>query len=689
MTGASAGCGDKIGQSICGTNLPNGFTHAMDIAIEWDTDPVAFASLCKYNCELKHGVGNVDHVVLSARYYNCYCMRSTGSCTNPTLDLTTEYPDDYLLDVSECTSQPPPPCLVNQHAFHRACLNCPNGWTSEVVQNPWQTYTSECTQMLNCEADHYASNGACEECATGKYRTEGDYPHKGNTQCGKCAVRMQHCESRGNIVQQTLGISYKDDMEAFFNACQCVPGTVKYLAPVALDTCFCVPDCVGRKKSYSTDFRILECMCTTDDITCEHGTPNGIIPSCGCTCDRGYEGDFCEKKAPFVRPDITCDSVGTLCARKKKQLKPTVVCPNHRCTTEVCCEDMSPQTCQDTIDATSTFCTRRRRVNKDDLSNTCAKFPCRVRECCDAPTRGCKTDHCNKGTFDIHDESKCFSCSRGTCSNKRCVCPAGFGGTKCDVRISKGAQQEKVKDIRASFSGNSDNDKKQRQNAYKAFVKDIVRAKIAEGASVREAVKEYTLPIAKVDLPLKTAAVITKTPAIASVPDNSDQDDDCHLGASATNCGMVDLKDDRDNNQQTIVSVGDDVGSWAVVVDAGTIVSKQIRTGEDTYDMQCWNGEWEAVEEKTSGDVFECNNRVIFIGSQIGICDETTCLNGGTCVAAGDSFTCTCPILWEGQLCEIPKTAGNDGTSTTCAEAFDNADKIAFQNLNCACAYTC
>merc|ERR1712100_660844 len=160
--------------------------------------------------------------------------------------------------------------------------------------------------------------------------------------------------------------------------------------------------------------------------------------------------------------------------------------------------------------------------------------------------------------------------------------------------------------------------------AYKALVQDIVRAKIAAGASLKDTVKENMLTIAKTDLPSTTAAVITKTPRVAAIPDNADQDDDCHLGASATNCGMVDLKDDRDNNQQTIVSVGDDVGSWAVVVDAGTTVSKQIRTGADTYDMQCLDtaeGDWEAVEQKTTGDVFECNNRAIYIGSQIGICD--------------------------------------------------------------------
>ena len=433
---------------------------------------------------------------------------------------------------------------------------------------------------------------------------------------------------------------------------------------------------------------------------------NGATCSEGkCTCTEGYSGETCQVKAGaiFRRPDTKCSTAAKLCARKHKELKPnpwTIVCPDHRCTSDICCDTIAPTTCQNTIGINAQFCTRIGRVNNNDLSNTCAKYPCKPKECCSAPSRGCKTgDACNADdSFDQHVEEKCFTChSRSTCTDKKCVCPDGYGGVKCDLRISQGARQDKIKAIRRANGGRlgqtpTESQKKQRQEAYKAFVEDIVRAKIAAGASVKDTIKENTLTIAKSDLPAQAAVVITRTPRIAAVPDNAEQDDDCHLGASATNCGMVDLKDDRDSNQQTIVNVGNDVGSWAVVVDDGNIVSKQTRTGTNTYDMQCWDpdaGDWEATEQMSEGEVFECNGRAIYIGSQVGVCDETTCQNDGTCAASGNTFTCVCPIAWMGQLCDIPNNAGNDGNSSTCTEAFDKADKVSYQNLNCACRTTC
>lgn len=437
------------------------------------------------------------------------------------------------------------------------------------------------------------------------------------------------------------------------------------------------------------------------DETCTASgcTANGAACSAAAECRSGVCSDsLCAAPAgsapaaAFTVPDTTCASAPNLCTRKHKQSKATsTVCPNHVCTAAVCCDDIQAQTCQATIDASATFCTRVGRVNNADLSNTCTKYPCKVQECCSVPTRGCKTgSHCNVGTFDIHDESKCFTCdASATCTDKKCVCPAGFGGVKCDVSLNV---QAKIVDVRTTFSGNSDSVKVQRQNAYKAFVEDIVRAKVAAGAPLRDTIRGNMLTISKSDLPSTTAAAIKKTPRVAAVPNNADQNDDCHLGASAANCGMVDLKEDRDTNHQTIVRVGDDVGSWSVLVDGGTIVSKQTRTGTDAYDMQCWDtedGDWQAAEQLTTDDVFACNDRAIYIGSQIGICDETTCHNGGTCTASGNTFTCICPILWSGQICTVPNAAGNDGTSQTCSEAYDDADRIAFQNLNCACGNSC
>lgn len=432
--------------------------------------------------------------------------------------------------------------------------------------------------------------------------------------------------------------------------------------------------------------------CTANGAACSAAAEcrSGVCSDSLCAAPAGSAGSA--PAAAFTVPDTTCASAPNLCTRKHKQSKATsTVCPNHVCTAAVCCDDIQAQTCQATIDASATFCTRVGRVNNADLSNTCTKYPCKVQECCSVPTRGCKTgSHCNVGTFDIHDESKCFTCdASATCTDKKCVCPAGFGGVKCDVSLNV---QAKIVDVRTTFSGNSDSVKVQRQNAYKAFVEDIVRAKVAAGAPLRDTIRGNMLTISKSDLPSTTAAAIKKTPRVAAVPNNADQNDDCHLGASAANCGMVDLKEDRDTNHQTIVRVGDDVGSWSVLVDGGTIVSKQTRTGTDAYDMQCWDtedGDWQAAEQLTTDDVFACNDRAIYIGSQIGICDETTCHNGGTCTASGNTFTCICPILWSGQICTVPNAAGNDGTSQTCSEAYDDADRIAFQNLNCACGNSC
>ena len=85
----------------------------------------------------------------------------------------------------------------------------------------------------------------------------------------------------------------------------------------------------------------------------------------------------------------------------------------------------------------------------------------------------------------------------------------------------------------------------------------------------------------------------------------------------------------------------------------------------------------------TSG-TFQCNQHVIQIGSQTDICDPDTCIHG-ECTADGDSFTCTCNPGYAGTYCELIDDSGNTGESTNCLDAYNNHDKIAYQNLGCGC----
>jgi len=656
---------------------------------------------------------DISHLSFSNKQSHHATISSTCTPTGCTaVGLACSADDECISGACDTTCQLR--CAENEHVAGGACIACAAGKSRDAGDDPAGGDTV-CAWDPCAENEHVAG-GACAACAAGFSRDAGDFPPN-DTTCNKEPVfkLIDHddetCEDAGyvtlteaecqkykssvssgtitgaggsySVTTHPAGCTIRDyDLASWYNSKPEADTTTKCDNVATTYNCVC-------KEPEVILCAINQRVVSNDCVDC----PAGETSAAGA--NMAGADTTCNSPTNFKKPDTTCASVPTLCTRRNKEAKATtIVCPNHICTTDVCCQNIAPTTCQAAIDATSTMCTKHGRANAPDLSATCAKYPCKIKECCVASTRGCNTGtHCNVGTFDIHDESKCFAChSRATCTAKKCVCPSGYGGVKCDIQLSTGAKQDKIKNIRSSFAGSTDNDKKQRQEAYKLFVQDIVRAKINAGASVKDTIMNNMLTIAKSDLPTSTAAIITKTPRVAAVPDNSDQDDDCHLGASATNCGMVDLKDDRDNNQQTIVSVGDDVGSWAVVVDGGSTVSKQIRTSATTYDMQCWDNEeddWGATEEFTAGSVFQCNNKAIFIGSQIGICDETTCQNGGTCAASGNTFTCICPIVWSGQLCDVPNAGGNNGTSATCSDAFDNADKVAFQNLNCACANTC
>ena len=120
-----------------------------------------------------------------------------------------------------------------------------------------------------------------------------------------------------------------------------------------------------------------------------------------------------------------------------------------------------------------------------------------------------------------------------------------------------------------------------------------------------------------------------------------------------------DLADDTDTT--TIVTVGDDIGSWSVLAEGDTILSKQTRTGEFTYDMQCWDanagnwGEVTAVDVTLETSKYACNGKVLLVASQAGVCTNQ-CGDNGVCSDDGEFYVCTCNPGFMGDHCELQDT---------------------------------
>ena len=257
-------------------------------------------------------------------------------------------------------------------------------------------------------------------------------------------------------------------------------------------------------------------------------------------------------------------------------------------------------------------------------------------ECCDPKTITCNDFNCarigrtpsgNQGTT----IQEC--CTKPTCSCPQGECVDG----KC--RTNRGGQGlERTQDL------------------------------ISQETNTREALRQHTI-------------IIDNKPQ-AKAPVNVHQDDTCAQGAKHEGCGTLDTKLDRTEHKRTTLHTGG-IGSWTVLIDDDNIITKQTQA-TDGYDMQCWlEGAWSQPTTMTTG-TYQCNQHVIKIGSQTDICDPTTCIRG-ECTPDGDSYTCTCDPGWQGESCNTPDNSGNTGTSTSCLEAYNNYDKIAYQDLGCGC----
>jgi hypothetical protein len=242
------------------------------------------------------------------------------------------------------------------------------------------------------------------------------------------------------------------------------------------------------------------------------------------------------------------------------------------------------------------------------------------------------------------------------------VCNAGWGGVTCEREITKTARRNFVASARINKNPTV-RDLQVRQQRLKTFAADLLKEKLLTASSKKEAVKEARLEVEKEDFSPKTQRMIEGlgTPMIAAAPPNSEEDDSCHLGADSDNCVTFDLLDDASDDTTTIVTVDDSVGSWSVLAEGDTILSKQTRTGEFTYDMQCWDADALEWSEKTTVDVsadsskYACNGKVLLVASQAGVCTNQ-CGDNGVCSDDGEFYICICNPGWTGQHCELVDT---------------------------------
>ena len=169
----------------------------------------------------------------------------------------------------------------------------------------------------------------------------------------------------------------------------------------------------------------------------------------------------------------------------------------------------------------------------------------------------------------------------------------------------------------------------------------------------------------------------------APVPDCSSYDNE--------NCCSYDIANDA-NGKPTLVQPFD-VGSFAIMCDGSTIISKQHWTSEGDeykYAMECWDDTAKEFANTQGnmvvGDEYKCNGYIVWVGSQ-GVtngCD--TCDDNASCDSSTDPVTCTCnaPYTGNGTHCDadqctslVPTDVHNCHGDATC----NNTDT----GFTCAC----
>lgn len=420
----------------------------------------------------------------------------------------------------------------------------------------------------------------------------------------------------------------------------CATGTDCYHQTCSDNQCS-EPPTLGQACSYDFDCSSLE-VCASN--TCKEAT---------CLQDEYVEATVCKPCPPgtsneagdLITVDSQCDPI--LCGIDEKV-------HNHEC---VPCGKGTNNAAGDDSSNTDTscdpiLCAENHRV-QDNECVACDQGLLRL--------AGDRADQANTQCFDASTCGgvTCNEAGTSSCVNYKCVCKEFFGGEDCSKDRSPATRQKKLEEARTKALPSRE-DIKQTQKVVKEFASLILKEELLKGISVKEAVKNAKIEIEVRDLQQEAQIVVSqvaKTPVLAVGPENKDEDDACDQGPA---CASLDISEEGE--EITFLDTATDAGSWTTLVNGNEIVTKQTKVSEGVYDMQCWNNTWgdkTRVDTTAGGKLYECNGHIILVGSQATICTPTTCQNGGSCVADGLSFSCSCAQGFSGDYCETSSTAGH------------------------------
>ena len=283
-----------------------------------------------------------------------------------------------------------------------------------------------------------------------------------------------------------------------------------------------------------------------------------------------------------------------------------------------------------------------------------------------------------------------MNCTIGTCVDAACVCPPGWAGERCELDIAEGLDQviqDIVDDARDSITALIGSQREDEINDFLDAISDMQVTIVAQTRNVRladitdpveqakvtlDVINEFKQPVSKDELPEKTrqivlsASTVSSTflePVLVSAPPMRIQDT-CDQGFSET-CPLMLIVDEvvvnEGKQELRILETAPEADSWSIAVSESgrlNLLAKQTRleTGRKKYLMQCWDNGWTDDTiydvDQDGASTYRCNGNVFLVSSMAGICTPSTCQNGGTCVAAGLSFSCLCPAGFHGALCE-------------------------------------